>query len=310
MPIVFSEVSHAYPTDPSYLALDRIQFQIQEGQFVGIIGPTGSGKSTLLQHFNAILRPTSGRVQILDFQITPGEKIHDVKKLRQRIGLVFQFPEQQLFAETVEQDLCFGPLNFGATTDEAKALAVSALELVGLGTDLLDRSPFQLSGGQMRKVAIASVLAMNPDVLVLDEPTATLDPKSRADFLELLHKLCKQQNKTVIVVTHRLDEVLPYTDHLLVMHEGRIGFEGSNMELFQQAEMLKKCKMAIPKPFQILRTCELITHQAVALSTPNERATFSIEWVAHQIDRMMTAWYTSVEGEVSHAAKVHLRQSD
>lgn len=310
MPIVFSEVSHTYPTDPSFLALDRIQFQIQDGQFVGIIGPTGSGKSTLLQHFNAILRPTSGHIQIMDFQVTAGEKIHDVKKLRQRVGLVFQFPEQQLFAETVERDLCFGPLNFGATVEEAKALAASALELVGLGTDLLDRSPFQLSGGQMRKVAIASVLAMNPDVLVLDEPTATLDPRSREDFLELLHKLCKQQKKTVIVVTHRLDEVLPYTDHLLVMHEGRIGFEGSNMELYQQADLLTKWKMAIPKPFQVLRACESITHQMIELSTPSERATFSIAWVAQQIDRMMTAWHRSAEGEVSRAAKVHLRQSD
>ncbi|MFD0620662.1 energy-coupling factor transporter ATPase [Paenibacillus sp. GCM10027629] len=285
MPIVFNEVSHAYGGNPEQLALDHVHFHIQDGQFVGIIGPTGSGKSTLLQHFNAILRPTDGKAQVLDFLILPGEKIHEVKRLRQRVGLVFQFPEQQLFADTVEHDLCYGPMNFGATEAEAKLLAIAALEQIGLSPDLLSRSPFQLSGGQMRKVAIASVLAMNPDVLVLDEPTATLDPRSREEFMTLLHTLCRTQNKTVIVVTHRLDEVLPFTDHLLVMHEGKLVFEGSNMALYEHAEKLPTWRMAIPKPFRILQACEQMTNNPLAnhVRQDGTRATFTPSWVAEQI---------------------------
>lgn len=289
MPIVFNEVSHAYGGSLSeQLALDHVQFHIEDGQFVGIIGPTGSGKSTLLQHFNAILRPTGGKAQVLDFLIVPGEKIHEVKRLRQRVGLVFQFPEQQLFAETVERDLCYGPMNFGATEAEAKELAVAALEQIGLSTDLLQRSPFQLSGGQMRKVAIASVLAMKPDVLVLDEPTATLDPRSREEFMSLLHTLCKTQNKTIIVVTHRLDEVLPFTDHLLVMHEGKLVFEGSNLELYEQAEKLPAWRMAIPKPFRVLKSCERMTNRQMADHVRQEgvHASFTPLWVAEQINHL------------------------
>jgi len=288
MPIVFNEVSHTYGSNPEQLALDHVQFHIEDGQFVGIIGPTGSGKSTLLQHFNAILRPTDGKAQVLDFLIVAGEKIHEVKRLRQRVGLVFQFPEQQLFAETVERDLCYGPMNFGATEAEAKALAAEALQQIGLSQDLLSRSPFQLSGGQMRKVAIASVLAMNPDVLVLDEPTATLDPRSREEFMTLLHTLCRAQNKTIIVVTHRLDEVLPFTDHLLVMHEGKLVFEGSNIELYEKAEKLPAWRMAIPKPFRVLKSCERMTSNQLIGHVRQDgiKATFTPSWVADQIHHL------------------------
>nr|WP_313782064.1 energy-coupling factor transporter ATPase [Paenibacillus larvae] len=236
-------------------ALKAVSLTVDSGQFAAIIGATGSGKSTLVQHMNGILRPTKGTVRVLDMTIRPGLK-QNMKEIRRRVGLVFQFPEQQLFEETVEKDLCFGPRNFGAGPEEAKLMAHQAMELMGLDPVLLGRSPFQLSGGQMRKVAIASVLAMDPDVLVLDEPTATLDPQSREDLMKLLHRLSTEKNKTVILVTHRLDELLELSDRIVVMHEGSVLFAGSKKEFFHQSLMLESKGIELPKSIRLFHNLE------------------------------------------------------
>ncbi|MDT2192781.1 energy-coupling factor transporter ATPase [Paenibacillus larvae] len=235
--------------------MKAVSLTVDSGQFAAIIGATGSGKSTLVQHMNGILRPTKGTVRVLDMTIRPGLK-QNMKEIRRRVGLVFQFPEQQLFEETVEKDLCFGPRNFGAGPEEAKLMAHQAMELMGLDPVLLGRSPFQLSGGQMRKVAIASVLAMDPDVLVLDEPTATLDPQSREDLMKLLHRLSTEKNKTVILVTHRLDELLELSDRIVVMHEGSVLFAGSKKEFFHQSLMLESKGIELPKSIRLFHNLE------------------------------------------------------
>jgi energy-coupling factor transport system ATP-binding protein len=257
MPIQFEEVSYAYQAESPLEqgALKAVSLTVDSGQFVAIIGATGSGKSTLVQHMNGILRPTKGTVRVLDMTIRPGLK-QNMKEIRRRVGLVFQFPEQQLFEETVEKDLCFGPRNFGAGPEEAKLMAHQAMELMGLDPVLLGRSPFQLSGGQMRKVAIASVLAMDPDVLVLDEPTATLDPQNRDDLMELLHRLSTEKNKTVILVTHRLDELLELSDRIVVMHEGSVLFAGSKKEFFHQSLMLESKGIELPKSIRLFHNLE------------------------------------------------------
>ncbi|WP_334074770.1 MULTISPECIES: energy-coupling factor transporter ATPase [Paenibacillus] len=249
MAIEFEHVSFAYDDRSLWRqsALEDISLRLEEGGFAAVAGASGSGKSTLLQLFNGILRPTGGTVRVLDCLIQAGEKPLPLRDLRRRVGLVFQFPEQQLFEDTVEKDLCFGPLNFGMTLSEAKGRASRALEMVGLDDSLLERNPFHLSGGQMRKVAIASVLAMDPDVLVLDEPTATLDPQSRAELALLLSRLHREQGKTVIVVTHRLEEMLPYADLWIVMKEGKKAFQGPTAELVREAGRLQReCGLTVP----------------------------------------------------------------
>lgn len=257
MPIQFEKVSYTYQAGSPLenTVLKAVNLTIEDGQFAAVVGATGSGKSTLLQHMNGILRPTEGTVRVLDMTIRPGLK-QNMKEIRRRVGLVFQFPEQQLFEETVEKDLCFGPRNFGATSDEAKFMACQAMELMGLDPVLLGRSPFQLSGGQMRKVAIASVLAMDPDILVLDEPTATLDPQSREDLMKLLHRLSTEKNKTVILVTHRLDELLELADQIVVMQEGGILFAGSKKEFFCQSRVLESKGIELPKSIRLFHHIE------------------------------------------------------
>lgn len=249
MAIVLEEVSYAYDARSmwSHSALHGVNLQLETGAFAGIAGASGSGKSTLLQHFNGILKPTGGKVRVLDFTLEAGSKQPPLQELRRRVGLVFQFPEQQLFEDTVEKDLMFGPLNFGMDREAARMSAIRALELVGLDESFLPRNPFHLSGGQMRKVAIASVLAMNPDVIVLDEPTATLDPESRAELAGLLGKMQQEEGKTVIVVTHRIEEMLPYADTWIVMHQGTKVFQGGPGELVREAGRLEReCNLAVP----------------------------------------------------------------
>ncbi|WP_019635268.1 energy-coupling factor transporter ATPase [Paenibacillus fonticola] len=249
MAITFEEVSYAYDDRSLWRsgALEGVNLDIQPGTFMGIAGTTGSGKSTLLQHFNGILKPTAGRVRVLDVLIGAEEKVPKMRELRRRVGLVFQFPEQQLFEDTVEKDICFGPLNFGMSLAEAKDRAKWALALLGLDESLLQRNPFHLSGGQMRKVAIASVLAMDPEVIALDEPTATLDPQSRAELAALLSKLHREQGKTVIVVTHRMEELLPYVDGWIVMKGGRTLFQGTTEAMVREAAVLEQEGLALPE---------------------------------------------------------------
>lgn len=249
MAIELQQVSYTYAERSLWkqTALHGIDLSIKQGSIVGIAGATGSGKSTLLQLFNGILKPTQGTVRVLDVTIQAGEKSPKLMPLRRRVGLVFQFPEQQMFEETVEKDICFGPLNFGMSLDEAKERARKAMNDMGLDLKLLDRNPFRLSGGQMRKAAIASVLAMEPDVVVLDEPTATLDPISRAELIALLVRLCREQGRTIIIVTHRMDELLPYADSWIVLNEGSTAFQGSAKELAADPAILERCGLTVPQ---------------------------------------------------------------
>lgn len=255
MAIQLQQVSYTYAARSLWrqTALHGIEMNIPQGSLTGIAGATGSGKSTLLQLFNGLLKPTEGTVQVLDVTIRAGEKSPRLLPLRRRVGLVFQFPEQQMFEDTVEKDLIFGPLNFGMPPEEAKARARQAMEDMGLPLSLLERNPFQLSGGQMRKAAIASVLAMDPEILVLDEPTATLDPVSRAELIDLLNRLCREQGKTVVIVTHRMDELLPYADRWLLLQEGRLDFQGSREELAQAPETLERCGLEMPQSLRYWR---------------------------------------------------------
>ncbi|OMD41014.1 ABC transporter ATP-binding protein [Paenibacillus borealis] len=255
MAIQLQQVSYTYADRSLWrqTALHGINLNLPSGSMVGIAGATGSGKSTLLQLFNGILKPTEGTVSVLDVTIRAGEKSPKLLPLRRRVGLVFQFPEQQMFEETVEKDLCFGPLNFGLSLEEAKERTRKAMTDMGLDLGLLERNPFRLSGGQMRKAAIASVLAMDPDIVVLDEPTATLDPISRAELIGLLERLCREQGRTIIIVTHRMDELLPYADRWVLLKEGELAFQGSSQELAADSDILERCGLTVPQSLRYWR---------------------------------------------------------
>ncbi|OBZ10528.1 ABC transporter ATP-binding protein [Bacillus sp. FJAT-27264] len=255
MAIQLQQVSYTYADRSLWkqTALHDIDLSIPQGSIVGIAGATGSGKSTLLQLFNGILKPSEGTVRVLDVTLRAGEKSPKLLPLRRRVGLVFQFPEQQMFEETVEKDLCFGPLNFGMSSEDAKARARKAMLDMGLDLDLLERNPFKLSGGQMRKAAIASVLAMDPDIVVLDEPTATLDPISRTELISLLERLCREQGRTVVIVTHRMDELLPVADSWIVLKEGRTAFQGSAGDLAKDPAILERCGLTVPQSLRYWR---------------------------------------------------------
>ena len=248
MDIRFKQVGFAYQAGTPFemRALHDISFSIKEGSYVAIIGHTGSGKSTILQHLNALLKPTEGIVELGDKTIdsTTGNK--DLKPLRKKVGIVFQFPEAQLFEETVEKDIAFGPKNFGVSEEEALKIASEVVKTVGLPEDVLKKSPFDLSGGQMRRVAIAGVLAMKPDVLVLDEPTAGLDPKGRLEMMEMFYKLNKEQHMTIVLVTHQMNDVSDYADHVIVIESGNVVKEGSPKEVFSDASWLLEKQLGVP----------------------------------------------------------------
>ena len=248
MDIRFKQVGFAYQAGTPFemRALHDISFSIEEGSYVAIIGHTGSGKSTILQHLNALLKPTEGIVELGDKTIdsTTGNK--DLKPLRKKVGIVFQFPEAQLFEETVEKDIAFGPKNFGVSEEEALKIAAEVVKTVGLPEEVLKKSPFDLSGGQMRRVAIAGVLAMKPEVLVLDEPTAGLDPKGRLEMMEMFYKLNKEQNMTIVLVTHQMNDVSDYADHVIVIESGNVVKEGSPKEVFSDASWLLEKQLGVP----------------------------------------------------------------
>lgn len=248
MDIRFKQVGFAYQAGTPFemRALHDVSFSIEDGSYVAIIGHTGSGKSTILQHLNALLKPTEGLVELGDKTIdsTTGNK--DLKPLRKKVGIVFQFPEAQLFEETVEKDIAFGPKNFGVSEEEALKIASEVIHTVGLPADVLKKSPFDLSGGQMRRVAIAGVLAMKPEVLVLDEPTAGLDPKGRLEMMEMFYKLNKEQNMTIVLVTHQMNDVSDYADHVVVIESGKVVKEGSPKEVFADASWLLEKQLGIP----------------------------------------------------------------
>ena len=242
MSIEFKKVNYIYGenTPFSYIALKDVSLKIPQGSFTALIGHTGSGKSTLIQHINALLLPSNGEVDIDEFVIRAGEK-----PLRKKAGLVFQFPEYQLFEETIEKDIIFGPTNFGMSEEEAKERAGKVLKLVGLDESYLERSPFELSGGQKRRVAIAGILAMEPDILVLDEPTAGLDPQGAKEMLELFKKF-QESGKTVIMVSHDMNHVLQYCDHVVVMNHGEVERYCDVDELFSERDYLESMSIDLP----------------------------------------------------------------
>ena len=232
MSIKISHLTHVYNEGTAFekKALDDVSIEIQTGEFIGLIGHTGSGKSTLIQHLNGIIPPTSGEI-LLD-----GENIHKdkakLKEVRRRIGLAFQYPEYQLFEMTVYKDVAFGPTNMQLSKEEIHESVVSALETVGIPHELYEKSPFELSGGQKRRVAIAGVLAMNPEVLILDEPTAGLDPRGRDEILAAVGRLHRERGITVILVSHSMEDVAKLADRIIVMHKGKAAMTGTPREIF------------------------------------------------------------------------------
>ncbi|MFE6170040.1 energy-coupling factor ABC transporter ATP-binding protein [Viridibacillus arvi] len=258
MDIQLQKVSYAYAQGTPFekRALFDVELAIPSGSYQAIIGHTGSGKSTILQHLNALLKPTEGTIQIGDKTITAGKKAKDLKPVRQKVGIVFQFPEHQLFEETVLKDIIFGPMNFGISEDEATKRAHHLIELVGLPLTVLDKSPFDLSGGQMRRVAIAGVLAMEPEVIVLDEPTAGLDPRGRKEIMDLFLQLHKARNLTTILVTHSMEDAARYADRIAIMHEGKCVLTGNPADIFGNAEQLAKYRLEPPRIVRFQREFE------------------------------------------------------
>ena len=249
MDIKLQQVSYAYAQGTPFEkhALYDVDLTIQSGTYKAIIGHTGSGKSTILQHFNGLLKPTGGQVVIGDRTIVAGKKQKNLKPIRQKVGIVFQFPEHQLFEETVLKDIMFGPMNFGVSAEEAEKRARELVKLVGLPDGVLEKSPFDLSGGQMRRVAIAGVLAMQPEVIVLDEPTAGLDPRGQKEIMDMFYELHKTQGLTTILVTHSMEDAARYADEISIMHEGRAVVTGTPRELFADEETLKRYRLELPR---------------------------------------------------------------
>lgn len=247
MPISIEHLTHIYGDDTTLAvkALDDINLTISDGEFIGLIGHTGSGKSTLVQHLNGLLKASSGSI-LFDGQ-NIYDKGYDLKALRSQVGLVFQYPEHQLFEIDVFSDVCFGPKNLGLSEEEVKERATKALESVGIPEELYNQSPFDLSGGQKRRVAIAGVLAMDPKVLILDEPTAGLDPQGREEILDLIKGLQTKSHMTILLVSHSMEDVAEYVDRILVMNHGRVVYDGTPKEVFAHYKELEDIGLACPQ---------------------------------------------------------------
>lgn len=253
MSIIIDKLNYIYSPRTAYekQALKNINLVIEDGEFIGLIGHTGSGKSTLVQHLNGLMRPTSGAIYY------NGEDIHDKdyekKKLRSKVGLVFQYPEHQLFEIDVFKDVCFGPKNLGLSQKEAELRAYAALKQVGLGDEYFYQSPFDLSGGQKRRVAIAGVLAMKPEILILDEPTAGLDPKGRDEILDQIAKLKEETGITVILVSHSMEDVAKYVERIIVMNRGSVLYDDEPRQVFQHYKELEQVGLAAPQVTYIMQ---------------------------------------------------------
>jgi energy-coupling factor transport system ATP-binding protein len=249
MDISLKHVEYRYQANTPFerLAIEDVSIDIPAGVYMAIIGHTGSGKSTVLQHLNALLQPTKGSVTIGDHEIKAFQKNKNLKNIRQKVGIVFQFPEHQLFEETVEKDIIFGPMNFGISETEAKERARTALKQVGLEEEILEKSPFDLSGGQMRRVAIAGVLAMEPDVIVLDEPTAGLDPRGRKEVMDMFYSLHKERNLSTILVTHSMEDAARYADQIVIMQQGKVVKKGTPEEIFSAPVELVEMGLDVPE---------------------------------------------------------------
>lgn len=253
MDINFKNVSFVYGEKTPFekLALDNIDLTIKKGEFVGIIGHTGSGKSTLIQHFNGILKPTSGDVFIGDMNTKDKELAKS--GLRYKIGLVFQYPEYQLFEETIEKDIAFGPKNMGLSEEEVTERVKEAMEIVGLDYEAKkDKSPFEISGGQKRRVAIAGILAMKPDILILDEPTAGLDPKGRDELFFQIKRLYEKNNITIVLISHSMEDVAKLVNRIIIMKNGHIHLDKSTKEAFSDVDDLKKVGLNIPQITELM----------------------------------------------------------
>lgn len=298
-------------------ALHGVNLRIRRGTLVGIAGGTGSGKSTLLQLLNGLLLPTGGSVRVLDHTLRPGMRRPKLNDLRRRVGLAFQLPERHLFEDTVEKDLMFGPLNFGLTRAQAQARAAEALRSMRLGDNLLPRHPLTLSGGQMRKVAIASVLAAQPEILMLDEPTATLDSAARRELIGTLAKLCREEGRTILMVTHRIGELMEVADEWIVMHEGRAVFQGDADELGDRQGELEGWGVAVPEPLSCWAQWTSRLPQLAALPMPRTaeemalriaeavRASDGVE-AADRAKRVLAESGNTYPGSGSSGAKRHM----
>ncbi|MCZ2259275.1 energy-coupling factor ABC transporter ATP-binding protein [Sporosarcina sp. G11-34] len=267
MDISLQQVGYLYGKDSPFekRALQGVDATIHSGSYTAIIGHTGSGKSTLLMHLNGLLKPSEGVVKIGDRTITAGTKAKGLKEIRRHVGIVFQFPEHQLFEETVVKDIMFGPMNFGVDEAEAKRRAYELITLLGLPEDVAEKSPFDLSGGQMRRVAIAGVLAFKPSVLVLDEPTAGLDPRGRKEIMELFNILHKQESLTTILVTHSMEDAARYADNILVMHDGTSVMSGTPEEVFSDDLKLATYRLGLPRSVKFQRKFEQLIGRSLPI---------------------------------------------
>lgn len=247
MSIILDKVNYVYSAETAYRiqALKDVSLELKDGQFIGIIGHTGSGKSTLIQHLNGLIKATSGAIYFHGQDIY--DEDFDLRELRNRVGLVFQYPEHQLFETTIFDDVCFGPKNQGLNKDEAGLRAFEALRSVGMPEELYYQSPFDLSGGQKRRVAIAGVLAMKPEVLILDEPTAGLDPAGRDEILDLIARMHRERGMTVVLVSHSMEDVAKYVERIIVMNQGQVMFDSVPREVFRHYKELEAIGLAAPQ---------------------------------------------------------------
>lgn len=262
MGIALENVSFTYKegTPLASTALSDVSLTIEDGSYTALIGHTGSGKSTILQLLNGLLVPSQGSVRVFDTLITSTSKNKDIRQIRKQVGLVFQFAENQIFEETVLKDVAFGPQNFGVSEEDAEQIAREKLALVGIDESLFDRSPFELSGGQMRRVAIAGILAMEPAILVLDEPTAGLDPMGRKELMNLFKKL-HQSGMTIVLVTHLMDDVAEYANQVYVMEKGRLVKGGKPSDVFQDVVFMEEVQLGVPK---ITAFCKRLVDRGVS----------------------------------------------
>ena len=262
MGIALENVSFTYQegTPLASTALSDVSLTIEDGSYTALIGHTGSGKSTILQLLNGLLVPSQGSVRVFDTLITSNSKNKDIRQIRKQVGLVFQFAENQIFEETVLKDVAFGPQNFGVSEEDAEKIAREKLALVGINESLFNRSPFELSGGQMRRVAIAGILAMEPAILVLDEPTAGLDPLGRKELMNLFKKL-HQSGMTIVLVTHLMDDVAEYANQVYVMEKGRLVKGGKPSDVFQDVVFMEEVQLGVPK---ITAFCKRLADRGVS----------------------------------------------
>ncbi len=276
MPIIIDNLQYVYSPQTAYekQALKDVNLVINDGEFIGLIGHTGSGKSTLIQHLNGLLKATAGKIYFNGQDIY--EKDYSMKYLRSKVGLVFQYPEHQLFETTVYKDVSFGPKNLGLEQVEVDLRTYEAIKMVGLGEDMIDASPFELSGGQKRRVAIAGVLAMKPEVLILDEPTAGLDPKGRDEILEQINKLHKESGITIILVSHSMEDVAKYADRLVVMNKAAVAFNDTPHKVFEHYKELEAMGLAAPQVTYVM-------HELKSRGIPVKTDATTVEEAAEEI---------------------------